>query len=186
MDYYSIGDFAVQEINIENCMMLLKWRNSPEIHSKMLTDHIITEHEHLEWVRKIKDDVNKHNFFFTYKDKPIGYLGYADINIGEHSCLPGVYLAPNTEMPKNAGFYLFFIMNDYAFSKMNMMSLRTEVFEDNKVALWMNKLFGYESVPTGDSIVIKDRIEKKVKNFVLTRDHWLEIKSGLLDFMEGV
>lgn len=64
MVFLELNDYSLESIESGHYMMLLNWRNSPQIHSKMLTDHRITENEHFAWLKRIQADPVKKNFIF--------------------------------------------------------------------------------------------------------------------------
>lgn len=185
MVFLELNDYSLESIESGHYMMLLNWRNSPQIHSKMLTDHRITENEHFAWLKRIQADPVKKNFIFSYKGTPSGYVGYSDFNENPSSCSPSVYLAPKAELPKNAGLYLFYLMNEYAFSRLNITVIKTEVFKDNKAAVLLNRLTGYEEDGGSEETIIKDGERKIVKHFALDKEQWLSLKNDLLNFITG-
>lgn len=67
MVFLELNDYSLESIESEHYMMLLNWRNSPQIHSKMLTDHLITETEHFAWLKRIQADPVKRILFFHIK-----------------------------------------------------------------------------------------------------------------------
>ena len=73
---FKIDDYGLRNICEDDLPLLLEWRNSPRIHSKMFTDHKITPEEHQAWFKKIQADPVKKNFVFTYKGQAVGYIGY--------------------------------------------------------------------------------------------------------------
>lgn len=148
--YY--GDYSVRPVEEKDLKMLLEWRNSERIHSVMLTDHKITWEEHVAWFERNKNNNPSKNLIFEYKGRPVGYIGYTEFDEENKSCSPGAYLG-SLEIPIDAGYVLFQTAIDYAFDILGMCILRTEVIEDNKRALQLDKMLGYRVV--GNSNVTK-------------------------------
>ncbi len=165
-----MSDYTIRPIEERDLRLLLEWRNSERIHSKMLTDHKITWEEHCAWFQHIKSERIKRNFIFEYKEKPIGYLGYTEFDMAEKRCSPGAYLGTDN-VPMDAGLMLFYTVIEYAFEKLGMESLETSVFNNNKKVIKMDKLFGYR-------IISKYECEKngtleKTVRMRLTRKDWI-------------
>ncbi|MBQ9478490.1 MAG: GNAT family N-acetyltransferase, partial [Selenomonadaceae bacterium] len=92
MNYFSIGAYAFREIRESDLPLLLEWRNSPRVHSKMLTDHKITWEEHKNWFKRIQDEAREGYFIFTFNGEPVGYC-----------CPGGTYLGAPDKCPRDAG-----------------------------------------------------------------------------------
>lgn len=155
-----IGDYSIRPIEENDLKLLLLWRNSERIHSVMLTDHKITWDEHYNWFKKISEYNPKRNFIFEYKNEPIGYIGYTDNDEKNKICSPGAYLGNNTDIiPIDAAFYLFYFTVEYAFAVLNQKALITTVFKNNKRALKIDKILGYE-ITECNQIVKNNKIEE--------------------------
>ncbi|MBR3622979.1 MAG: GNAT family N-acetyltransferase [Selenomonadaceae bacterium] len=168
--YISIGDYAIREIEESDLSQLLEWRNSPEIHSKMLTDHIITWDEHLAWFKKIKEQDPTLNFAFVYQDKLVGYAGYTKYDPVTKTGDGGSYLAPELDLPVDAGIYSGELLLYYGFETLGIKKTVTDVFLDNERVVKMNKLMG-------SKIISSHKLKKggKVKEVVtmeLTYEDW--------------
>lgn len=175
---YTLGEYGLRHIEEKDLELLLKWRNSEQIHKQMLTDHIITWEEHCAWFRQIKEELLKRNFIFCFNNTPIGYVGYTEYDIENQTCSPGAYLGPNMEVPIDAGITLFYVSIEYAFSKLSMKKLNTEVFKHNKKAIKLDKFLGYEFI--SEHIVMKNGTEKIAIRAELTREHWESVRTNVL------
>lgn len=136
-------EYSVRPLEEKDLRLVLDWRNSERVHSKMLTDHKITWEEHLAWFQRSKDNPVKRNLVFCYQDRPIGYIGYTEYDDVNMICSPGPYLG-ETDVPIDAGITLFYIAVEYAFAELHMKSLETSVFKSNKQAMRIDKFLGYK------------------------------------------
>ena len=90
-----IMNYTLRPLEEKDLSIILDWRNSEKVHSKMLTDHKITWDEHYSWYQRMKEQPIKRNLVFEYKGKPIGYIGYTEFDEENHTCSPGAYLGEN-------------------------------------------------------------------------------------------
>ena len=141
---YKYKDYSIRTIEESDLELLLKWRNSDRIRNVMLTSHIIEWEEHYAWFNRIKDREVATNFVFCYKSKPLGYIGYSDIDEIEKSCSYGVYIGDvDFNVPSEAPFILYFFAIEYAFMILKIKTIYAIVLEKNKKALAFNMFLGY-------------------------------------------
>lgn len=181
MEYFT--KYKLRPLREEDLPMVLAWRNSPKVHRQMLTDHLITWEEHHAWFQRIKEQPLKRNFIFEYLGVPIGYIGYTEFDIENHTCSPGAYLGVGVTAPQEAALCMFYVSIEYAFENLQMVRLNTDVFADNKRALKLDALLGYEISADGDHYISKDGEEKLVHRLVMDRDKWLDYKKELAGYI---
>lgn len=157
-----IDDYAMRAIEEADLPKLLEWRNSPEIHSKMLTDHIITWEEHLAWFNRLKIQDPPLNFAFTYKGDIAGYLGCPKYDAANKVCDVGCYLGTDVNLPVDAGVCLGTMLYRYVFLVLGVKKVITEVFVDNHRVLKLNIMGGFK-VLEEHTVEADDVIRKKVK-----------------------
>ena len=173
LNYPSVGAYAFREIHEEDLPMLLEWRNSPRVHSMMLTDHVITWEEHKSWFRRIKDEAREGFFIFTFNGEPVGY-----------SCPGGAYIGAPDKCPKDAGIVLFFMSTDQTFARSDVTESNIVVFADNENALRLNKFLGYEFDRAKDYCVTKDGKQRAVMCGVLTRERWIKRRAEIVEMLQ--
>ena len=183
---FQLGAYGIRHICEEDLPMLLNWRNSPEIHSKMFTDHKITPEEHRAWFKRIQDDPIKKNFIFTYEGQSVGYLGYSVFDKDNNIYSGGSYIGEQQKCPIDAGVFLFYISSEYAYTKLGIEKTCTEVLAENKRALRLNKFFGWKPNHDYDYYVMKDGKKKLVYRGFNSKKDWEERKEQFLDLIQGV
>lgn len=181
---YAIEKYALRDIQEDDLPLLLEWRNSPRIHSKMLTDHKITWEEHLAWFNRIKDDPIKKHFVLTYDDVPVGYINFSGLDLERRTSYGGSYIGAPDKCPKDAGIYLSFMGLDYMFSTFDILLSEAEVFVYNKRVLKLNEFFGYEFDPAKSFYAEKDGEKKLVLYGTLTRERWLKRRAEIADLLQ--
>ena len=179
-----IGNYSLREITPLDLKMILEWRNSPRVHSMMLTDHKITWEEHLRWFAKIqRDPVKKHTLFY-FKDTPIGYSAYNDFDGENKTCSPGGYVGEIDKSPKDAGIFSWYMGLAYGFDNLGILKYNTTVFADNKKALKLNKYWGYEIDEKNGYFVTKDGKQKLLYDAVLTKERFEERRVQMVEMLQ--
>lgn len=181
---YEIGKYALRDIQEDDLPLLLEWRNSPRIHSKMLTDHKITLDEHVAWFDRIKDEPIKKHFVFTYDGTPIGYNNCSGLDLERRTVYGSSYIGAPDKCPKNSGVVLFYMSNDYVFSTFDVIIREVKVFADNQKALRLEQLFGYEFDSKKNSYVEKDGERKLVLYGTLTKERWFKRRVEIADMFK--
>ena len=174
-----MSEYSLRPLEERDLQMVLQWRNSERVHSKMLTDHKIVWEEHFAWFQRIKDNPIKRNLIFEFLGRPIGYIGYTEYDEEKGCCSPGAYLG-ETEVPIDAGITLFYMAVEYAFAELNMKYLETSVFRSNKIAMKIDKFLGYKEIPNSDEVFYKNGKEEVAVRMFMTRDDWNEHKQGII------
>ena len=83
-----MSEYSLRPLEERDLQMVLQWRNSERVHSKMLTDHKIVWEEHFAWFQRIKDNPIKRNLIFEFLGRPIGYIGYTEYDEEKGCCSP--------------------------------------------------------------------------------------------------
>ena len=183
---FKIDDYGLRNICAEDLPLLLEWRNSPRIHSKMFTDHKITPEEHQAWFRRIQADSVKKNFVFTYKEQAVGYLGYSVFDKEKNIYCGGAYIGAPEKCPVSAGVFLAYMSNECAYEKLDFEKMCIEVFAENKKAVKLNEIFGWKPNHDYDYYVMKDGEKKLVWRAFSTKKDWEKVRYEFSDLLLGV
>lgn len=175
----NMEEYSVRPLEEKDLRLVLDWRNSERVHSKMLTDHKITWEEHFAWFQRSKDNPVKRNLVFCYQGRPIGYIGYTEYDDVNMTCSPGAYLG-ETDVPIDAGITLFYIAVEYAFAELHMKSLETSVFKSNKQAMRIDKFLGYKEVPGKEEVYIKNGKEEIALRMSMSKADWDKHKQAII------
>lgn len=166
-----MGEYSIRPLEERDLQMLLNWRNSERIHSKMLTEHKITWDEHYTWFQKMKENPVKRNLIFEFQGRAVGYIGYTEYDEQRKSCSPGAYLG-ETDVPIDAGITLFYMAVEYAFSELKMQRLETSVFRSNKQAMRLDLFLGYREISDSDEVIMKNGKAEIAVRMALSRAVW--------------
>ena len=175
---YSYKNYTMRPIEAEDLKMILEWRNSPRIHSVMLTEHKITWDEHKNWFEGMKSNPIKRNFVFEYKGTPVGYIGYTDFNPQDGICSPGLYIGEQKNLPPEAGIIIYYMSVVYAFEKFNMKRLDNFVLAKNEISMEISKFLGFKEYSEDNYSIQKDGQEEQVIHLALFREEWYKAQRG--------
>lgn len=116
------------DLSLEEKIMVLGWRNHPEIRKWMYNQDEIKLEEHLSFIESLNTKEDKFYFLVRKEDKFIGVVYF--INADKNEIFYGIYSNPDSKM-KGIGRILNEISIDFAFNFLNADKLKLEVFEDN-------------------------------------------------------
>lgn len=121
--------------------MVLNWRNHSNIRRWMRNDTNIKLHNHLVFIRGLKND--KKNFYWLVKNisNKIGTIYLNNVDIKHKSAYLGVYANPKL---KGVGCELMAALKELVFDLLGFHSLRLEVMENNLRALSFYKKSGFK------------------------------------------
>jgi UDP-4-amino-4,6-dideoxy-N-acetyl-beta-L-altrosamine N-acetyltransferase len=170
-DFLKAGDYSMRPVREEDLPLLLAWRNSERVHSFMLTNHKITWEEHQAWFARIKKSDRPLNFVFEFAGKPLGYIGYAQVDWESGTCDPGTYLGETA--PNPAGLLVCEFTIHYAFMKLNMQKVCARVLAKNARAAKIHEFLGYKQEGYLRRQFLKDGRREDAFLFGLLREEWL-------------
>lgn len=123
----------------EHLKMILSWRNDPFVKQWMFTSNEIKLEDHFKFVESLKTNTTKKYFLVEQNGNYIGVIDFC--NITQESTTMGVYKNP---LVYGVGAILLETIIDYAFKKLGVTAIYSEVFEENIKALTLYKSFGFE------------------------------------------
>lgn len=169
---FTYKDYQMRPLAKEDLDMVLEWRNSDYVRSKMLTDHIISLEEHRAWFERLKKSDTMASFIFEYKGKSVGYVSYNDIDYKNETCTSGLYLGEQEGIPKSLGIAMEYMILEYAFSQLKMRKLWGHIFSFNKRVIELHKFFGYKQEGLLIQHVKKDRQYCDLLIMSLFKEDW--------------
>lgn len=126
------------KLSKEEAIMVLNWRNHPNVASFM-NNATISPKEHLEFLQSLKSAKDKEYFLAYEGEIPIGVIDFINIKVGD-SCEFGIYQNPNL---KGQGNILMGALLDYAFGILKIKELKAHVKCDNIKAMNLYSKFGF-------------------------------------------
>ena len=155
-------------------------RNLENIRKFMYTDHIITEQEHLNYIRKLKNDKKNLVFIiFNHTNEIIGLLSINSIDKMNKKADWAFYTNPEI---KNIGGVIEYYFIEFFFNQLNFEKLNCKVLENNMSTQKLHKRFLFEEEGIKKEKIIKDYERKDVYLYGLTKTKWNNKKFTLSKF----
>lgn len=127
------------DLTLDEKMLVLSWRNNPDIKKWMYTTEDISIENHLSFIRSLSSKKDKLYFLIKKDNEYLGVIDFIDIEL-EKSAEMGIYINPEL---KGFGTIFMQVIVDYAFNVLKIETLFSEVFETNTRAFILYKKFGF-------------------------------------------
>ncbi|WP_088071940.1 UDP-4-amino-4,6-dideoxy-N-acetyl-beta-L-altrosamine N-acetyltransferase [Gottfriedia luciferensis] len=137
-----IEDFELKDIELKDLDILLSWRNTERIRSVMINDEIITSSQHAQWFKSLKDDPTKIAKLFLYKNAPVGFIQFTNINKLNRTCEWGFYIGENPTQ-RGLGTIMGILALDYLFKELKMRKLNAFILDFNIISINYHKKLGF-------------------------------------------
>lgn len=121
--------FDFLEISDEQKDEVLKWRNHPEVRSRMFTSHEITKEEHYRFIEGLKNDASSRYWMIG----DLGVISLKRISRTHRHAYLGIYKNPFHE-ERGIAKTLIDVLKKKAFGELKLHTLKLEVFSDNRKA----------------------------------------------------
>lgn len=162
-------------------MMVLAWRNSPNVRAAMYHSHLISEDEHRAWFARIKDDCSSVWLIFENGDGSSCGVGYfTQINQAAGTALWGFYAAP--EAGKGTGTRLGEALLSYAFNELKLRKVNAEVISSNNISLKFHRKLGFNQEGRFSAEYFNGQSYEDIHRFAMNRRQWAELYSRTDDY----
>ncbi len=136
----------ILKVNDEIKERVRQWRNKGEIRKYMLSQHIITKEEHLNWIESLKN-INDWKFWVVFVDEiPIGSVYLQNIDFKNLTSEWGFYIGEDDYLGKGLGKYILFKFLKMFFEEMNFKILFTKVISSNIAAINIYRKFRFKMI----------------------------------------
>ena len=136
---------GVRRMSEEDLVLVLSWRNHPEVRRYMYTQHEISLEEHTRWFARASHDPERHLLVFEIDKTPRGFINIHQIANGGIAHW-GFYAAPDA--PKGSGRPLGQAALRYAFEAVGLHKLcgQALVFNERSIRFHLDLGFQREGV----------------------------------------
>lgn len=131
----------LRTIHDEEIELMRIWRNSPEVRSKMYTQHEISEEEHRDWWKKTVKGSDSQYFMFENHSTPLGIVGFSRIDRANSNCFWAFYASPKA--PQGTGSQMEYLALDYIFYTLRLHKVSCEVLAFNVPVIRLHHKFGF-------------------------------------------
>lgn len=163
--------FTFRTPTIADAEMLLDWRTRPEITRFMFTDIEPDIDKQRAWLRSCAARDDFVHFIVEWRDRPIGYLSFAEIDRVNRRCTPGTYLSLKPKERYIAAFTHSFVL-DYAFYRLGMNKVCYAIMGGNENFIRAKPLHGVRSVGVMREHIFKYGAFHDVHLFEITEEEW--------------
>lgn len=136
-----LEDLSIREVQPEDLLMILRWRNSPDVRKFMLSQHEITMEEHLDWyAHTSKDSTRRLLIVESSENGHLGYVQFSNVSVGGIADW-GFYRAP--EAPSGSGVKLGSAALTYAFEELQVHKVCGQALHRNSVSIAFHLRMGF-------------------------------------------
>jgi len=151
--HQSIELINFTELTNDEKLMVLEWRNHPEVRRWMFTQEPIEKENHLSYIDSLK--IRKDRIYFLVKKEgdPIGVIDFTAIDLKKEQADIGLYANLNI---KGVGSDLMHTIIEYGFEQLNLKRLISEVYEENTKAIALYECFGLKKIDKKENIIVME------------------------------
>ncbi len=153
--------------------MVLAWRNHPKIREHMLTQHVISEEEHLHWFERSSADPQRKIMLVEHQGLPFGLVHFTGLQ-AKASVDWGFYLAPDA--PKGSGARLGDSALVYAFETLHVHKLSGQVLDTNAASVRFHERLGFSLEGRLREHVFIESTHRDLLCFGLLHNEWSTTK----------
>lgn len=146
-----LRNVLLQPLKKDDIEIVRIWRNTDRILRSTISKKKISESEQIKWFESLTD---KDKYFkIIYKGS---FVGVASLSWNEltQNFDPGVFIGDETYASTGIGVISAFLLTKYAFSCLGLNELTAKILGENKAAIRMNKMLGYEFHSSDGNLVI--------------------------------
>ena len=148
----SIDLKLMDESDIEQVRL---WRNSKEVSNFMLSQSVISKDYQHKWFESIKNNPAYVYFIILSKEgEKLGVVSLNKIDKVQKTTEPGLYIGSTKHRNSLFGIEAYYRLLNFGFVELKLDKVFGTVLSSNKVAIKMNKSFGYTT-----DCILKDHIK---------------------------
>ncbi len=157
---------------VDDAAMLLAWRTDPRIAQYMYTEVEHDMERQRAWLTNLVERSDHRAFVIGSAGCWIGFLAYSSIDWHNAHCVAGSYVSVR-DTPTRAASYLFWYVMDYAFHRLEMNKVISEVLDTNTQMLRSLRLLKQPEVGVRRQHVRKRDRFHDVYVFEMLREDWV-------------
>ena len=130
----------IRPMNLEDLLIVLSWRNHPEIRRYMFTQHSITADEHREWFLTRRNDATRRLMIVEDSESSIGFAQFNNVVEGGSTDW-GFYAKPNA--PRGVGRSFGATLLKFAFQELKVHKVCGQAIDCNTKSIEFHKRLGF-------------------------------------------
>jgi UDP-4-amino-4,6-dideoxy-N-acetyl-beta-L-altrosamine N-acetyltransferase len=161
-------------------MKMLAVRNEETVRRAMFTDHVISEDEHLQWMKGLHADRSRRIWVILAESGDvIGQVSLARLDMRQLTSDWAFFLGKSER--GGLGFAVEYAFLNFVFDELGLGKLNCEVVEGNDAVVRLHGKFDFKQEGLRRSQVIKDGRRIDVHLLGLTREDWTAARSRIAD-----
>ena len=165
-------------IDSKTSLKLLDFRNSETVRLQMITSKVISQEDHLQFLRNLKNMIAGYWALFDNNNNIIGSISLTQLSGFGDNLVAGNFLNP-TFIGSGLGALINYFTNKIAFEYVKCDKFYSVVKTSNTSALRLNKYFGGQQV--SDNLI---QSENDFSYFLFTQENWInEVKPKSLSLI---
>jgi UDP-4-amino-4,6-dideoxy-N-acetyl-beta-L-altrosamine N-acetyltransferase len=167
----------LRQIQDNELLTMLAWRNSPSVRANMYTRDVITEEKHLSWWAQVQKSQDKQYFMYEHEGKPTGIVGFTQIDKINSNASWAFYSSPNAK--KGAGSRMEYLALEYFFQELKFHKLHCEVLAFNEPVIRLHKKFGFQVEGIFKEHHVIDAGFVDIYRLAIIRDEWAKVSDSI-------
>ena len=171
-------DFKSRPIAERDLDLVLNWRNSDRVRTKMFEQSLITYENHLNWFKSLQGSKTAFCWILEYNGVIVGVYNVKRVDEAEEKWIWGCYLSDQRVVPK-AGTIMGFMALKQFFDMMNFNLVIGEAVESNVHSLEFNARLGFATARNFTQTTSKGETVPAVY-LTMYRNEWRKHKKRLI------
>lgn len=125
---------------------IVRWRNLPEVHAQMFAQAPPTKEDHMRWFDDLgkRGDREEYVIVETGGGRPVGTVGLSRIDRVNRRAEYGILIGEADARGKGLAREASDLILDHAFGTLNLHRVYLHVFPENRKAILLYRLLGFE------------------------------------------
>lgn len=146
-----VGKYSFRSVTIDDCDRLLRWRNLDQVRLMSFNSDKISYEDHIAWFKKMMTDDTKQYFIFAIDQKPVGLVGFFNIDKENKSAYWSFHLG-DIEVPRGTGTEMCRLGKLLAKDYLKLKILNAEVIETNIKSIKIHEALSFEKTHQSDQV----------------------------------
>lgn len=169
----------LRQVEHEDSVRLLGWRNSPEVAAYMYTDHRISQAEHDRWFAAALTLEDRRYWIIEMDGEPVGLANLARIDPIIRRCDWAYYLGEASTRGRGVGAQVEYIVLRHVFETMGFHKLWCEVLLENEAVWKLHESFGFKREACYREHVCKGGRFQDVVGLGMLKADWEAARAGI-------
>ena len=162
------SECTLRDMTSADLELVLNWRNSPVVRTKMFNQQEITEEQHQDWFVNASADFH-HKLLIVQEDVPFGFVQFKNVQNGG-VVEWGFFVDP--EAPRGSGIKLGCAALNYAFVTLKVHKICGQALQSNHASVAFHKRLGFVQEGLLRQQKIVDDVYHTIVCFGLLKNEW--------------